>query len=213
MCDLELHKCRCAVGDQKATRTVSFCETQESSPRDCRAGAQKQPTSFYLQQSCKVCCPRLGAIAHLGQGCVSADPSTFEARRLAAVRLRCDSFSPLCVACPTSPRITAASSHLLRLLLGSRPHSRADQRSASSADQCSTRWRLREEPHQCPCECRPIHAQFSKDHLRLSAVQVSLAVISRMRISVALTTREGTSSGHAMPRCACDSGPILTFFR
>lgn len=154
-----------------------------------------------------------GAIAHLGQGCVSADPSTFEARRLAAVRLRCDSFSPLCVACPTSPRITAASCHLLRLLLGSRPHSRADQRSASSADQCSTRWRLREEPHQCPCECRPIHAQFSKDHLRLSAVQVSLAVISRMRISVALTTREGTSSGHAMPRCACDSGPILTFFR
>ncbi|KAH8623329.1 hypothetical protein IG631_21808 [Alternaria alternata] len=44
-------------------------------------------------------------------------------------------------------------------------------------------------------------------------VKVSLAVISRTRISVALTTREGTRSGRAIPQCACDSGPILISFR
>jgi hypothetical protein len=124
LCDLELHWCRCAVGDQKATRAVSFCETQESESARLQNWRAEATYLFYLQQSPKVCCPRLPAIAHLGQARVSSHPSTFEARRLAAVRLRCDSFSPLRVGgfVPRlHARITAASCDLLRLLLGSRP--------------------------------------------------------------------------------------------
>jgi hypothetical protein len=65
----------------------------------------------------------------------------------------------------------------------------------------ASRWTQNSQSSTCTCTCDS------------RAAQRSLAVISRMRVSVALTTRDPTSSGRAIPQCACDSGPILTFFR